>query len=343
MPDAPGEYSAGQRYVCNAPAKLNLFLHITGRRDDGYHELQTIFQFVDWCDELEFTLIDSDRILIANGLPGVKAEDNLVFKAAEALRACTGCRRGVSIAIRKQIPMGAGLGGGSSNAATTLVALNTLWELNLSKEQLMELGGKLGADVPVFVHGETCWAEGTGGDFSPVELPALWYLILRPDVSVATADMFSAPELTRQCSPITIRDFLAGHGQNVFEPVVASRYPAVANALRWLHGATEALRSESLKRDSPKPDSPKSRDMGSADRGSADLPTRDSGSDSPFLGDSGSRSSLSGRVAMSGTGSCIFVSCETENQALDLLEQKPGDLTGWAVPGRQLSPLYRGG
>lgn len=217
-----------------APAKLNLFLHITGRRPDGFHLLQTVFQFLDYGDALYFTVRGDGVVRRLSDLPGVTAEADLVVRAARLLQAETGCSLGADIRVAKRLPMGGGLGGGSSDAATTLVALNALWQLGLSVERLAELGLGLGADVPVFVRGQAAWAEGVGERLAPVDLPEPWYLVLVPPVSVATAAVFGAPELTRDCPPITIRDFLAGIGGNVCEPVVRGRFPAVAEALDWL-------------------------------------------------------------------------------------------------------------
>ena len=216
-----------------SPAKINLFLHITGRRDDGYHELQTVFQFLEFNDVLMFDLCDDGHIAVDGMQHQVHAEENLVYKAASLLRRVSGCQQGVRISIEKHIPIGAGLGGGSSNAACTMLALNELWRLGLSRLQLMALGEQLGADVPVFIHGQACWAEGIGMPGENLTLPERWYLLLVPAVSVSTAEMFAAPELTRQCAPITIADFLAGAGGNVFEAVVAARHPEVREALGW--------------------------------------------------------------------------------------------------------------
>ncbi|GAB4291103.1 MAG: 4-(cytidine 5'-diphospho)-2-C-methyl-D-erythritol kinase [Thiohalomonadaceae bacterium] len=217
-----------------APAKLNLFLHVTGRRADGFHLLQTVFQFLDYGDVLHFTVRDDGVVRRVSELPGVAAEADLVVRAACLLQAEAGCALGVDIAVEKILPMGGGLGGGSSDAATTLVALNALWRLGLDEDRLAALGLRLGADVPVFVRGRAAWAEGVGERLAPVDLPEPWYLVLVPSVSVSTAEVFGAPELTRDCPPITIRDFLAGRGGNVCEPVVRARFPAVAEALDWL-------------------------------------------------------------------------------------------------------------
>lgn len=224
----------GAAHPWPAPAKLNLFLHITGRRADGFHLLQSVFQFLDFGDELNFTLRDDGQVRRLSALAGVAEERDLVVRAARLLQVETGCGLGVDITVDKRLPMGGGLGGGSSDAATTLVALNRLWGLGLSVDRLAELGLGLGADVPVFVRGHAAWAEGVGERLVPVDLPEPWYVVLVPSVSVSTAEVFGAPELTRDCPPITIRDFLAGIGANVCEPVVRGRFPAVAEALDWL-------------------------------------------------------------------------------------------------------------
>jgi 4-diphosphocytidyl-2-C-methyl-D-erythritol kinase len=223
-----------------APAKLNLFLHITGRREDGYHELQTVFQFIDLADELTFTVTDTGAIRRLSELQGVPAEQDLVIRAASLLQAESKCSLGVDIHVSKHLPMGGGLGGGSSDAATTLVALNSLWELNLSDQDLCSLGLQLGADVPVFVHGHAVWAEGIGERFSDVDLPERWFLLVYPDCHVSTAALFADPRLTRDCHPITIRNFLSGQAKNVFEPLVRERYAEVDAAMNWLSRFTEA-------------------------------------------------------------------------------------------------------
>ena len=226
--------------VWPAPAKLNLFLHITGRRPDGYHELQTLFQFVDYGDALRFSVTDDGIVRRCEVLAGVSEAEDLTLRAARLLQAETGCTRGVDIHIDKRLPMGGGLGGGSSDAATTLVALNHLWALNLSEHRLATLGLSLGADVPVFVRGRAAWAEGVGDRLEPVALPEPWYVILQPDAHVATAALFADPRLTRDLRPIKIRDYLAGGGQNVFEPLVRAAYPDIDAALEWLSGRAEA-------------------------------------------------------------------------------------------------------
>ncbi len=221
-----------------APAKLNLFLHITGRRADGYHLLQTVFQFLDHGDLLHFSPRPDGKIQRRNTLPGVPEESDLVIRSAKLLQQVSGCTQGVDILLEKRLPMGGGLGGGSSDAATTLVALNRIWSLDLPNATLAELGLQLGADIPVFVHGHAAWAEGIGEKLTDVELPESWFVVIIPPVQVPTAEIFNAMELTRDCPPITIRDFLTGQGENVCQPLVEKRHPEVAEALGWLgqHG-----------------------------------------------------------------------------------------------------------
>ncbi len=216
-----------------APAKINLFLHITGRRQDGYHKLQTVFQFLDYADELFFRVRDDRLIRRVSPLPGVNPEQDLTLRAARCLQAAGAVRFGVDIDLRKRIPMGAGLGGGSSDAATVLVALNQVWELHWSREELTPIAIELGADVPVFVFGRAAWAEGVGERLRPVEPEQLWYLLVRPNCHIQTAEIFAAPELTRNSPPITIDDFASGFGRNDCEAVVRNRYPEVGEVLDW--------------------------------------------------------------------------------------------------------------
>ncbi|HSY06421.1 MAG TPA: 4-(cytidine 5'-diphospho)-2-C-methyl-D-erythritol kinase [Steroidobacteraceae bacterium] len=223
-----------------APAKLNLFLHITGRRADGYHELQTLFQLVELCDTVTLELREDGQIERPLGPVGVAPEADLAVRAAHALKQATGARRGASIRIEKRIPLGAGLGGASSDAATTLLALNELWECGLPRPALARLALPLGADVPVFIEGSSAWAEGVGERLTPVSLPERWYLIIWPNVSISTRDVFQSPELTRNSSLITIRAFFEWGGRNDCEPVVRARAPEVAEALDWLAQAGPA-------------------------------------------------------------------------------------------------------
>jgi 4-diphosphocytidyl-2-C-methyl-D-erythritol kinase len=221
-----------------APAKLNLFLHVTGRRPDGYHELQTLFQLIDLCDTVAIRVGDDGPIERPSGPVGVDPDSDLTVRAAKALQEATGCRMGASIRITKRIPMGGGLGGGSSDAATVLLALNHLWHCGLSVDELARLGLPLGADVPVFVRGSSAWAEGVGERLEPVELPERWYVVIHPGVAVPTKDVFQSPELTRNTPVITIRAFFGPGGlagsRNDCEPVVRALYPEVADALSWL-------------------------------------------------------------------------------------------------------------
>ncbi|OED36499.1 4-(cytidine 5'-diphospho)-2-C-methyl-D-erythritol kinase [Chromatiales bacterium (ex Bugula neritina AB1)] len=262
---------------CPSPAKLNLFLHITGRREDGYHMLQTAFQLLDYGDELSFKLRNDKKIALTEQIDGVSLQDNLVWRAATALRELAlsqGNKRicGVDIAIKKNLPLGAGLGGGSSNAATTLLALNSIWNCNFERSTLADLGVALGADVPVFVYGHSAWAEGIGEKLQPLELPERWFVVVHPAVHISTVKLFSNSELTRDCTPITIRGFRDGEPvSNVFEPIVCAQQPAVQNALEML----AKLASENC--------------VGT-----------DCGASGP---------------AMTGTGSCVFLACESKQQA----------------------------
>lgn len=217
-----------------APAKLNLFLHITGQRDDGYHLLQTAFQFLDRSDKLRFTVNTTGELTLHAPQLEIAAPDNLVIRAARALQEYTGTAAGADIVLEKHLPMGGGLGGGSSDAATTLVALNHYWDCGLSLQTLAEIGLSLGADVPVFVMGQAAWAEGVGEKLTAFSPPTPWYLVVDPGVHVSTAEIFSDPELTRDSKIITISSFLSGEGSNICQTIVEKRYPAVAAAADWL-------------------------------------------------------------------------------------------------------------
>jgi 4-diphosphocytidyl-2-C-methyl-D-erythritol kinase len=223
-----------ERLCLPAPAKLNLMLHITGRRDDGYHLLETVFQFIDLCDQLEFRVTDQTDILRLSSHTPVAAADDIVLATASLLQSRYAVKRGINIAIDKYIPIGGGLGGGSSNAATCLLALNQLWNLRLSLEQLAEIGLELGADVPVFVRGTAAWATGIGEELQPLELAQPYYLVIDPKIEVSTAQIFGAQELTRNSDPLTIRAFLRGSGTNACEPVVRNLYPQVGAVIDWL-------------------------------------------------------------------------------------------------------------
>ena len=215
----------------SAPAKLNLFLHITGQREDGYHLLQTVFQFLDYADSIRLTLREDAHIYRVSDLAGVPAEDDLVVKAAKLIQKHCNVALGVDISVEKQLPMGGGLGGGSSNAASVLVALNHLWNCGLSQQKLMDLGVQLGADVPVFIFAQSAWAEGVGEELKSVDLPEKWFLVLKPQINVSTAEVFSNSQLRRDCATITIRDFLVGQTENVCEKPVREMYPEVDRAL----------------------------------------------------------------------------------------------------------------
>lgn len=217
-----------------APAKLNLFLHILGRRADGYHLLQTVFQFVDRCDYLTFETRIDGQICRRNSLDGIPEKDDLVIKAACLLQKACDIDQGVTIEIDKRLPMGGGLGGGSSDAATTLVALNHYWCLHLSVDKLAQLGLQLGADVPVFIRGQNAWAEGIGEQLTPLILDEVWFLVLVPACSVVTKDVFNDSKLTRNSQPITIDDFTRNKTGNDCTAVVYERYPEVAAAAAWL-------------------------------------------------------------------------------------------------------------
>lgn len=218
----------------HAPAKLNLFLHITGRRPDGYHNLQTVFQILDYGDQLAFEVRQDGRICRMNEVEGVAEEDDLVVRAAKVLQKEAGCSLGANIYMHKVLPMGGGLGGGSSDAATVLRALDRLWGCHLPVERLSELGRSLGADVPVFVEGSSAWAEGVGECLSPLSIPEKWYLVIKPDAAISTAKLFSSERLTRDCDPITLPAFQRGAGENVFQPLVEELYPEVRQVIEWL-------------------------------------------------------------------------------------------------------------
>ena len=226
--------------ILPSPAKLNLMLHILGRREDGYHELQTLFQFLDYGDEMTFSVREDGKICLHTEFAGVPHDQNLIVKAAKKLQQQSGCPLGIDIRIKKVLPMGGGIGGGSSNAATTLLGLNHLWQLGWNQNRLAELGLSLGADVPVFVHGHAAFAEGVGEILTPVEPEEPWYLVLIPQVAVSTAEIFSHPLLTRDSLPIKVRPVPKGNSRNDCEAVVTELYPDVRKALNLLGKYTEA-------------------------------------------------------------------------------------------------------
>ncbi len=225
-----------------APAKLNLFLHIVGQREDGYHLLQSVIQLIDLCDQLTFCLRSDSNISCENSNATIQPQDDLCVKAALLLQDQLEVKQGVEIQVRKNIPLGAGLGGGSSDAATTLLALNKMWNCGLEQAELEQIGECLGADVPVFIRGQSCWVEGIGEQLTPASTEESWFIVVYPNVHLNTQQMFADPDLTRNCAPLKIRDFLPLRGeklsdldqtQNVFEPI-ARRQPEVERAFQWL-------------------------------------------------------------------------------------------------------------
>jgi 4-diphosphocytidyl-2-C-methyl-D-erythritol kinase len=266
-----------------SPAKLNLFLHITGRRSGGYHELQTVFQFLDYGDTLSFEPTHTPNIQLLTQIEGVEHDSNLIVRAARALQQHAGITKGALISLDKRLPMGGGLGGGSSNAATTLVALNQLWDCQLSNDELAKIGLELGADVPVFIHGQAAWAEGVGEKLSPISPVEPWYMVIVPPCQVSTSEIFSTTELTRDCEPITISRFLSGEGRNVCEDVVKDHYPAVAESLSWL--------------------------------------------------------AKYGQSRMTGTGGCVFVDVNNQQQAQKIMDDLPESWQGFVAKGCNISPL----
>jgi 4-diphosphocytidyl-2-C-methyl-D-erythritol kinase len=226
----------------SAPAKLNLFLHVVGRRGDGYHLLQSVFTLIDFEDRLRFALREDGAVRRVNDIPGIPAEEDLVVRAALLLQEATGTPLGVDIEVEKRIPLGGGLGGGSSDAATVLLALNKLWKTGFDREALAEIGAGLGADVPFFIFGRSAWAEGIGDRLTPIEIPARWYVVLVPPVQVPTPVAYGAPELTRNTETLKIEDFSARpqglRFHNDLEAVVVARFPEVREHLAWLrkHG-----------------------------------------------------------------------------------------------------------
>jgi 4-diphosphocytidyl-2-C-methyl-D-erythritol kinase len=287
---------------CAAPAKLNLFLHVTGRRADGYHLLQTLFQLIDHGDTLHFTTRDDGIIRRTTDMPGVPEQSDLIVRAARLLQAAAGDtqqkRLGADIAIDKILPMGGGVGGGSSDAATTLIALNHLWQTGFSRAELMALGTQLGADVPFFIFGENAFAEGIGEQLQAVNTPDCWFLVIEPGVSVPTQLIFSSSQLTRDTKPCKITDFskaykCCGNGskkgieeagfKNDLEAVATAHFPAVADAVKWLQQFGDAR--------------------------------------------------------MTGSGACVFCSFEHESQAREVLQQVPTHWKAWTAKALQQHPL----
>lgn len=267
-----------------APAKLNLMLHITGRREDGYHNLQTVFQILDYGDTMHFCARQDDTITLTGHFPGVPLSANIIYKAALLLQPFATVAAGVEIAVDKVLPMGGGLGGGSSNAATTLLALNHLWQCQRSVDELAALGLQLGADVPVFVRGRSAWAEGIGEQLTPLNLPEKWFVVLKPEVEVATAKIFGHRELTRDTSAITVAAFLRSGGQNDCENIVRRLYPDIDAALLWLTDHSK------------------------------------------------------NRAMLTGTGACIFTTCDNRDEAANIFANRPKNLRGFIAKGVNFSP-----
>ena len=228
-----------------APAKLNLFLHVVGRRADGYHLLQTLFRLIDHGDHLRFSPRQDGQLRLLNPLPGVPPESDLTLRAARLLQVETGCRQGADIHLEKHLPMGGGVGGGSSDAATVLLALNHLWQLGLPRQRLQEIGLRLGADAPVFLFGRNAFAEGVGEDLQALDLPPAWYVVLEPPVQVPTALIFSAPELKRDTPSIRAADWHPGFGGNDLQAVAVARFPVIDDYRHWLGQYAEARMSGS--------------------------------------------------------------------------------------------------
>lgn len=269
-----------------APAKLNLFLHVVGRRADGYHLLQTAFRFIDFSDQLAFNVRNDGIIKMMGSSSNLSEVDNLCIRAARLLQDRSGKTQGVEIYLRKQIPIGGGLGGGSSDAATTLIVLNRLWDINWDRTRLMMLGLELGADVPVFIYGKNAFAEGIGEKLTQLALPTAWYIVLTPPVHVLTADVFACKELTRNTIPIKISAFSTGTGHNDLESVAVQMQPIIGDWLQWLKQQPEAS-----------------------------------------------------KVAMSGSGACVFAEFTEESDALKVFKQVPGDMCGFMAQGLAEHPL----
>lgn len=271
----------------SAPAKLNLFLHVIGQREDGYHLLQTAFRFIDYSDQLSFNITDDGVIRHVNLISGLTETDDLCVRAAKLLRQRLGKKSlGVEICLKKKIPLGGGLGGGSSDAATTLIVLNRLWEINWERDRLMALGLELGADVPVFIYGRNAFAEGVGERLFAIDLPPAWYVVLTPPVQISTAAVFASKELTRNTIPIKMAAFSTVQGRNDLEPVAVRLQPVIAEWLEWLKQQCNAT-----------------------------------------------------KVAMSGSGSCVFAEFPSESAARQAFAQLPGSMSGFVAPGLAKHPL----
>ena len=284
-----------------APAKLNLFLHVVGRRADGYHLLQTILTLIDYGDRLRFRKRNDGIIERVSDLPGVAPESDLAMRAARMLQQETGSRFGADVELEKRIPIAGGLGGGSSDAATTLIVLNDLWRTGLTRAELQAIGLNLGADVPFFIFGQSAFAEGVGEKLQPIDLPRLWYLVLTPPVTVATAQVFSHPNLTTDTNPLKISHFSAAallpllkHLKNDLEPVVAATFPEVAFYLNALRHVSKDSFFAAGKRD----------------------------------------------ARMTGSGACVFAAFENETAALEAKRRLPDTLQGFIAEGLNHHPLF---
>ncbi|HEU0282809.1 MAG TPA: 4-(cytidine 5'-diphospho)-2-C-methyl-D-erythritol kinase [Gallionella sp.] len=307
-----------QTISCPAPAKLNLFLHVVGRRPDGYHLLQTLFRFIDLHDTLHFTLRKDGAVRRTNIIEGVAEEQDLCVRAARLLQSETGCLLGVDIAVEKQIPMGGGLGGGSSDAATTLIALNRLWSLGLPRARLMQLGLRLGADVPVFVFGENAFAEGVGEELQAYSLPEAWYVVLFPPVQVPTAQIFAHPELTRDTVSITMRALSERQLRHVTDEVSRLREQLPSRSSR-----TKGLRPTVLERQLQLRNDLQSVVCKLYPEVARYLAWLDN----------------SGKAMMTGSGACVFAEFASRSQAEAVLRQLPHDMRGVVTQGLAQHPL----
>lgn len=283
---SPHEFFPSGLQAFPAPAKLNLFLHVIGRRADGYHLLQTAFRFIDFSDQLAFAVRDDGVIKMMNSSAGLSESDNLCTRAARLLQNRSGKTLGVEIYLHKRIPMGGGLGGGSSDAATTLIALNRLWDINWNRERLMMLGLELGADIPVFIYGKNAFAEGVGEQLTELALPSAWYVVLTPPVHISTADVFASKELTRNTIPIKMSAFSMDSGHNDLEPIAVRMRPIIGEWLQWLRQQPEA-----------------------------------------------------NKVAMSGSGACVFAEFSDAFGASRVFGQLPGNMCGFVAEGLTEHPL----
>ncbi|AZN38182.1 4-(cytidine 5'-diphospho)-2-C-methyl-D-erythritol kinase [Iodobacter ciconiae] len=267
-----------------APAKLNLFLHIVGRRSDGYHLLQSVFQLIDLADTVSLRVSEGGEIQHLNPLPGVPAESDLTVRAARLLQKATGCSKGVDIRVEKRLPIGGGVGGGSSDAATVMLALNRLWQLNLTRSKLMELGLSLGADVPFFIFGESAFVEGIGEIMTSVATPDAAFVILHPPVHVPTPQIFSDPDLTRNTVPIRVRHFDSAVTRNDLEYVACKNHPEIRENIMWLSQYADAR--------------------------------------------------------MTGSGSCVFASFSSPNEANRVIYDLPKNMTGYVARSLSKHPLH---